>query len=104
MYIRIYITRLLKLDPSQLLARRATLLPPTPHTLNPQHQTLYPLPPLISYLPTGESDSRPPSIARFTNPRQHAGSQQPCCNPQQETHALTVPNIPSPPLPLRRWM
>ena len=36
------------------------------------------------------SDSRPSTSARSTNPRQHAGSQQPCCNPLQETQASFV--------------
>jgi hypothetical protein len=44
------------------------------------------------------SDFRPSTIAPLTNPRQHAGSQQPCCTPQQETQTSFV-RPTSPPLP-----
>jgi hypothetical protein len=45
-----------------------------------------------------QSDFRRLNSARFTNPHQKAGSQQPCCNPQQETQTPFV-RPTSPPLP-----
>jgi len=40
------------------------------------------------------SRPRPLNVARFTEPRQHTGSQQPCYDPQKKTHALFGPPPP----------
>ena len=41
-------------------------------------------------LKVNQSDSRPLTIARLTNPRQHAASQRPCCDPQEEAQTSFV--------------